>query len=123
MSENSERISHKLESQPNYFRDDQLQQIINDLCEEDTGKGFSEMAYVGVGSPFISTLTTWDSAAKLKKRTLTTFNYSPSPFISTIVKNYFDEETGLVIVATLTATVTYNTNKTVKDVDVQIARI
>lgn len=121
MAENSERVSHKLEDQPNYFRDDQLNQIINDLCEEDTGKGFSEITYQGA-TPFINTLTTWDSAAKLKKRTLTTFNYSPVPFVSTIVKQYFDEVTGLVVVATLTATVTYNTNKTVKDVDVQIVR-
>lgn len=119
--ENSERVSHKLTDAPNWFRDDQVNQILNDLCEEDTGKGFSEVAYVGA-TPFVDKITTWDSPAKTKKRTDVQFSYSPQPFLSTIVKRYYDEETGLAVVATTTATVTYNTNKSVKDVDVTVTR-
>lgn len=119
---NTGRISHKLETRPNVFRDDQLQQIIDDLGEEDTGAGFSEVAYVGA-TPFVDKITTWDSPAKLKKRAEIQFTYSPSPFLNTIVKTVFDESAGLAAVATITATIVYNVNKTIKEVNVVTARI
>ena len=116
-AQNTERISHKLEGLPSTFRDDQLRQIIDDLNEEDSGKGFGEVTYVGA-TPFIQKITTWNSSAKTKKRTEVTFTYSPSPFLSQIVKQFFDEEFGTTVIATTTVTIAYNTNKTVKEIDV-----
>ena len=118
---NSRRVSHNVDSQQNVFRDDQLRQIIDDLAEEDTGKGFSEVSYNGV---FVSQIITWEDDNKAKKRSQIDFTYLPSsPFIETIVKTIYDEETGLTAVATVTATVTYNANKTVDTADVVTARL
>lgn len=118
---NSRRISHDVDTQQNVFRDDQLRQILDDLGEEDTGKGFSETIYSGV---FISQIITWDGPLKDKKRSQIDFTYQVgTPFIETIVKTIYDEETGTTPVSTITATITYNANKTVNTADVVTARL
>lgn len=118
--QNTNRISHDVDAEQNVFRDDQLERIINDLGEEDTGKGFSETSYVG-STPFIDQITTYDSAAKNYVRSIVDFTYSPLPFIGQIVKTVYNKD-GTNAVATITAVVTYNTNKTIKDVNVVTAR-
>lgn len=115
---NSERVSHELSSLPNTFRDDQLNQIINDLNEEDTGKGFSEVVYSGV---FVQSIITWNDATKTKKRTQTNFFYS-GPFVSSITKRTYDEETGLVEISSISATITYDVNKKVVSADISLTR-
>ena len=116
----SSRIQHDLEDMPNTFRNDDLEQIINDLNEEDAGKGFSEAFYVGA-TPFIDKIINWDAPAKNKKRSEVQFGYNPSPFIETIVKTIFDED-GTAVISTISATITYNANKTVETDDVTTAR-
>lgn len=115
------RISHDIEDLPTTSRNTKLEQVINDLCEEDSGKGFTEVAYVG-STPFVDKITTWDSIAKNKKRTEVLFTYSPSPFIMQITKNFYNEWDGTTIVAVTIAIVTYNTNKTVKDIQITNTR-
>lgn len=115
---NSKRVSHVLTDLPTPFRDDQLAQIINDLSEEDTGVGFSEVQRTGV---FVDKIIGWETSAKLKKRTETSFTRAGA-FLTTIVKDVFDEE-GLGTVAQIVANITRNTNKTVKDVTVTVTRI
>lgn len=100
--QNTERISHTLEKAPNVFRDDQLEQVINDITEEETGKGFSEVVRTGV---FVDKIIVWQDLSKTKKRTETTFNRT-GVFVDQIVKEFFDEETGLVKIATTTANIT-----------------
>jgi len=117
---NTNRISHDVDAEQNVFRDDQLERIINDLAEEDTGKGFSETSYVG-STPFIDNITTYDSALKNYVRSVVDFTYSPLPFIEQIVKTIYNKD-GTNVVATITAVVTYNTNKTIKDVNVVTSR-
>jgi hypothetical protein len=116
---NSERISHKLDDLPNTFRDDQLNQIVNDLNEEDTGKGFSEVLYSGV---FVQSIITWDGVAKTKKRTQTDFTYV-GPFVTSITKNTFDEATGLTVVSSINATINYDAQKKVTDANITLTRI
>ena len=117
---NSERVSHSLEELPNTFRDDQLKQILNDLDEESSGNGFSEADYIS--NVFISKITTWDSPLKNKKRSEVDFVYSPFPFIGTIVKSIYDED-GTLAIAQIIATFTYNSNKTLDDVNVITVRV
>lgn len=113
---NSNRVSHNLESLPNTFRDDQLHQILNDIDEELTGMGFSELVYSGV---FISGINVYTDATKVKKRTDVVFTYEGvTPFLQVVTRRVYDEDTGLTVVATSTATITYNPNRTVKDVTV-----
>lgn len=116
---NTERVSHTLTNLPNTFRDDQLQKIIDDLNEEESGWGFSEVIYSGV---FVQTINVWTSLAKTKKRTSTVFTYTGA-FVTGIVKTFYDEETGLVAVSTISATITYDGNKKVVSSDVQTLRM
>lgn len=119
---NSDRVSHDVDTKANIFRDDQLRQILDDLGEEDTGKGFSTVAYLGA-TPFVDLITTWNSPAMTKKRSEVQFTYSPLPFVTTIVKTIFNEHDGTTAVATITATITYNANKTTNTVDVVTVRL
>ena len=118
---NSNKVSHKLTDLPNTYRDDQLNQILNDLDEDNSGSGFSEVFYLGA-TPFVSQILTWQTSAKLKKRTVVDFTYSPLPFVSVIVKQFFDEDDDNITVSTITATVIYNANKTVNNIDVVTTR-
>jgi len=118
---NSGRISHDVDAQQNVFRDDILRQILNDLGEEDTGKGYSEVSYSGV---FVSQIVTWDSNSKTKKRSQIDFTYEPgSPFIQTILKTIYDEFDGVTPVATVTAVISYNANRTASTADVTTTRM
>ena len=110
---NSKRISHVLTTSPNLFRDDQLEQILNDLGEEDSGAGFSEILKTGV---FTDKIIVWDSPSKNKKRTETTFNRS-GIFITSIVKEVFDED-GAIKVSTSSASFTRDVQNFVIDATV-----
>jgi len=111
---NSKRVSHKLTDAPNLFRDDQVNQILNDLGEEDSGAGFSEILKTGV---FTDQIIVWTDSGKTQKRTETTFNRT-GPFITSIVKEVFDHEEGLIKVATSTATFTRDGQNLVLDATV-----
>lgn len=102
---NSKRISHEIEVLPSTFRKDNLQQIINDLSEEDTGLGFNKIIRTGV---FVTSTETWTqdpltfpSTAKL--RTKIVYNRT-GVFVNSIVKEIFDEETGTIVISTVTIT-------------------
>lgn len=118
---NSRRVSHLLSDLPNTFRDQDLLQIINDIDEEESGKGFSEVIYV-VGKPFVSQIITYKDNTKTQKRSIIDFTYSPLPFVSQIVKQWYDEDDDSIVVSSITANVTYNTNKSVQSVDLSITR-
>ena len=118
---NSTKISHKVEDLPNTFRGDDLQQILNDIDEEEAGKGFSEAGYVGA-TPFVSLIITYKDNTKTQKRSRVDFTYSPLPFVTGIVKVFYDEDDDSIVRATMSATVVYNANKSVKSVDVITTR-
>ena len=115
---NTSRVEHNLGNQPNAFRDDDLKQIINDLGEEDTGLGFSEV--LKVPGPFVSSLITWVDSGKTQKRAETTFNRTGA-FVSSIVKEIYSED-GLSVVATITTILTRDGNNQVVDTDVTVTR-
>jgi len=115
---NSERLSHELESLPNTFRDDTIKQILDDLNEEDTGKGFSEVVRTGA---FVTKITVWKTSSKLIKRSETIFTRT-GPFMSTIVKSIYKED-GSGVISTITATFTRDVQKKVTDVDVVNVRV
>jgi len=119
--DNSTKVSHKLEDLPNTFRDDQLQQILNDIDEEESGRGFSEVSFLAA-TPFVSQIITYKDNTKTHKRSQVDFTYTPLPFVSGIVKQVFDDYDDSITVATITAMVVYNANKTVKSVDVVTSR-
>ncbi len=115
---NTKRLEHNLDVAPNAFRSRQLDQILNDLGEEDTGKGFSEIIRTGA---FVSSLITWEDNSKTKKRSEATFNRT-GPFTDSIVKEVFDEDTGLIVKATITTIFTRDSSQFVLDADVTVTR-
>ena len=117
---NAKRVSHEIETLPNTFREDDLFNILNDIDEENAGKGYSEVSYIG-STPFVSKITTWDDNTKTRLRTDVTFTYTPLPFVSNIQKDYYGND-GVTIVCVLNAVVNYNANKTVNFVDVTLTR-
>ena len=112
-------IQHDLSWQPNYFRDANLEQIINDISEEDTGKGYSEITYSGV---FVIAVTVWTDAGKSLKRSHTAITRTGA-FVTGIVKTIYDEDTGLVIVSTITTTITYDAQHKLTTSTVTTARL
>lgn len=129
---NSRRISHDLDRNPNTFRDSDLRQIIDDIDEEISGKGYSEVLRKGVfvseieiGNEPINNLLP-NPNAKLRKGVFVseikiwsepTNNPLPNPdaklrtheiftrtgtFITSSIKNYYDESEILVATATTT---------------------
>ncbi len=117
-NKNSERVSHKVEEVPNLFRDDTLKQILNDLGEEDSGSGFSEMIKTGV---FTNKIIVWTDNSKTKKRTETTITRL-GVFVTSIVKEVFDEAEGVTKMSTSTATFTRDGQNFVIDATVQNTR-
>lgn len=115
---NSKRVSHNPNEKLNLFRDDQLKQIINDLGEEDSGLGFSEIIKSGV---FTTKIIVWEDLTKTKKRTETVFT-RVGPFLSSIVKEIFDEEEGLIKIATSSASFTRDGQNLVLDATVTNTR-
>lgn len=109
---NTERVSHDVDKSPNTFRDDQMNQIIDDIGEELTGKGFIEAIYLDPPDQnFIDQIIVWDAPAKNKKRSETTFSRSgPVAFITSIVTDTFNED-GTAVIATTTTTITLSGSK------------
>lgn len=114
---NTERISHNLEGLPTTFRDDQLYQIINDLGEEDSGKGYSQVLRTG---PFVTSIIVWLDSGMTKKRTDAVISRTGA-FVTSIVKRIYDED-GVAVVSTITATVTRAGDNTISFVNVGITR-
>lgn len=117
---NSNRVSHEIESLPNSFRGDRLKQILDDLNEEDTGAGFSEVIRTGA---FVTKITVWDrpnnnptNDPAAIKRTEATFT-RVGAFVSQIVKNTYSQD-GLTVIATTTADVTRSGSNQAVFVDV-----
>jgi len=110
---NSTRVSHDIGSEPNLFRGDRLKQIIDDLGEEDSGSGFSELIKTGV---FTNTIIVWTDSGKTQKRTETTFTRI-GVFMSSIVKQIYDVD-GVSVIATSTATFTRDGQNFVVDATV-----
>lgn len=90
------------------FRNNNLEQIINDMIEEDTGRGFSEIIKSGV---FTTDLITWTDNTKTKKRSHVVFTRN-GPFVSSITKNIYDDD-GVTIVASNTFNITRAGDNTV----------
>ena len=118
--DNSKRISHAIEDKQNVFRGDDLSQIINDLAEEDSGLGFSEIVRTGA---FVSKITVWDKPTNNPapdptaiKRTETIFNRT-GVFVNSIFKSVYSED-GTSVIATITATVSRTGSNQVAFVEV-----
>lgn len=107
-----------MEGLPVTFRDDQLYQVVNDLGEEDSGKGYSQITRTGA---FVTTITVWETSAMLKKRTLSTITRT-GPFVSSVVKQTYAEDDGVAVISTITATLTRALNNTVTFVNVAVTR-
>ena len=117
---NDKRISRFPALAPDYSRDDTVRSALNELFEEDIGAGYSEITYVS--TVFTSKIETWSDNTKTQKRTETNFTYAPLPFVGVIVKDYYMDD-GVTIHFKVTATISYNENKTVNNIDVQRQKI
>ena len=121
---NSRRVSHDIDRSPNIFRDDQLRRIIDDINEEMTGKGYTELFYTG---GFVSEVKVWSEP---------TNNPSPNPnallrkhevytrtnnFVSSISTDYYGED-GVTIVANVLESFVRAANKQVLSIDTVITR-
>lgn len=118
---NSRRVSHNISVEPNTYRDVDLSQILNDIDEEESGRGFSEIEYLP-GKPFVSRITTYVDQTKQKKRAVVNFTYSPQPFVSQIVREWYDQDDDSLIISSVTATVNYNANKSVQSINLVVTR-
>jgi len=117
---NDKRISRDPSRLPDYSRDDTVQATLDDILEEDMGVGYSQVTYIN--NVFTSKIETWADATKQLKRTEINFTYSPLPFVTTIVKDYYND-TGDAVNLKLTATISYNANKTVNIIEIETQKI
>ena len=113
---NTERISHNLATVPVWGRADDAQQLLNDLFEEDSGKGYSQVIRTG---PFVTTINVWSDNTMTLKRSDTVVTRTGS-FISSIVKKTYNDEG--IQVSTITATVTRAGDNSVSFVNVAVTR-
>ena len=127
---NTDSIQHLVGEAPNAFRDEELFEIINDIDEERTGKGFTQIIRpVLPAAQFITNIITWNedpdsppSNPNARKRVETIFTRPGGlPFVSQIVTNIYDK-TGLVIKAIITATVTRTGGNFINSETVTIVR-
>jgi len=120
---NDSRVTHDLQTQPNAYRDFDVAQILNDLGEEDTGLGFSEIIKATAPDPpFVSKLITWSDSSKTKKRAETTFNRDANGvFVQSVVKEIFNEN-GSSVVATINTVLNRDGNNQVISADVTVTR-
>lgn len=110
--QNTDAIQHLVSESPNWFRDEELFQIVNDLSEEMTGKGFTQIIRpIPPGLPFVTDIIVWNenpdsppANPNAKKRIESIFSRS-GPFITSIVTNVYSED-GLSVKAIITSTVT-----------------
>lgn len=114
----TERIEHRNERAPTTYRQRFLDKILEELSEEDAGQGFSEVIKTGV---FVSQIVVWVDPTKTRKRTQTEITRT-GPFVSSIIKRYYDDDDGTTQVASVTATVTRDANNMVSGVEVTRAR-
>ena len=114
---NARRVGLNVDTFINYARDDNARAALEDLFEEDTGAGYSEIAYTN--NVFVSQFETYTDATKTELRTRISFSYNPLPFVETVTKEYF-KDGSLTAYRTLTATFSYNANKTVNNIDIQV---
>lgn len=112
---NDKRVSRVPSWLPDYSRDDTVKAALDALFEEDTGVGYSEITYIS--TVFTSKLETWTDNTKVQKRSETNFTYSPLPFVSQVVKTYYQDD-GITPYYTITVDITYNANKTVNTINV-----
>ena len=118
---NTKRIEHPVDEEPNSYRGRSLKQIINDLGEEDTGKGFSEIIK-NVSPPFVGSIITWADNTKTLKRTETTFNRDgQGVFVESIVKEILADD-GTTVLSTITTLLNRDGNKQVTSADVTVTR-
>ena len=112
---NDKRVSRRPSDLPDYARDDTVQAALNALFEEDIGLGYSEVTYTQ--NVFPIKFETWADNTKQLKRTQIDFTYGPVPFVTQVVKQYYND-TGDSVNYVQTVTVTYNANKTVNTITV-----
>jgi hypothetical protein len=117
---NDKRVSREPSRLPDYSRDDTLRSSLDNLFEEDLGMGYSEITYIS--GVFTSKIETWVDNTKLQKRTETNFTYAPIPFVGTVIKDYYADD-GVTINFKVTATLSYNANKTVNNIDVTTLKL
>lgn len=115
--QNTDAIQHLVDEFINTFRNQELAVIINDIDEEASGKGYSEILRTG---PFTDSIIVWDSPSKNFKRTETVFNRT-GVFITSVVRSFYSED-GSSVVATVTATITRTGNNFVNTVNVTVTR-
>lgn len=121
---NSRRVSHDIDVKNSPWRGDDLQQIIDDITEGLVGPCFEEVQYI-TNTNFVTKQVTYSDPTKTKKRAESNFSYlnGNPPFISSIVTDIYNEEDGTTIIATVTETVVYNSNKTVQSINTNIVRV
>lgn len=116
MSKNTIRIRHTTVG--NLFRKDNLFDVLNDLAEEDAGKGFSEVIKTGV---FVTKIDVYNDANKTLLRTSTDINRT-GVFTSNISKKIYADD-GTTLVATLNANINRDAgNNTVISIDTTVVR-
>lgn len=111
-------ISHDNDEAPTTLRSARLDQIINEMDEEEAGQGYSVVTRTGV---FTDKITVYSDPTMTRKRTETLFTRS-GPFLTSVVKKYFDDDTGTVQVSSVTVGITRNANNQVADVTVTRSR-
>lgn len=112
---NDKRVSRRPDQLPDYSRDDTVKAALDALFEEDIGLGYSEVSYTQ--NVFPIKFETWKDNTKALKRTEIDFTYGPVPFVTQVVKQYFND-TGDAVNYIQTVTITYNANKTVNTITV-----
>ena len=117
---NDRRVSRDPSRLPDYSRDDTVQSTLDDLLEEDMGMGYSQVTYTQ--NVFPIKFETWTDVSKVLKRTEINFTYSPVPFVTQIVKDYYGDD-GVTVNLRLTAVISYNANKTVNNIDITTQKL
>jgi len=116
MSANSTRVRHIIVD--TLFRKDDLYNILNDLAEEDAGKGFSEVIKTGV---FVTRIDVYSDVTKTLLRTSTDIN-RVGVYTSNIQKRIYADD-GVTLVATLNADINRDGgNNTVISIDATVIR-
>lgn len=108
---NTKRVEHDNSVQPSIYRNDELSQILDDISEDMSGKGYTEIVRTGV---IVSSIILWNSAAKNFKKTETLITRT-GIFIDSIVHNIYKED-GSGIAAYTTYTLVRQSNKQVIEV-------
>lgn len=124
----SDRVYHDLDAEDSgtpLFRSERLDQILRDLHEEESGWGYHKI--VRNGNNFITEIQIYsenpdspENNPNAKLRSKTVFTRTDN-FISALTRTIYAED-GTTVVATATANVFRNTNKSVNSVNVTHSR-